>query len=88
MHKVIGEPDMDLDGDPVFHRNLLATFTAPINQIGVPAISAPIRGTGEPPISVQLVGAMWGESELLGIAHTLEAAEVITVEQPPNYFGK
>jgi Asp-tRNA(Asn)/Glu-tRNA(Gln) amidotransferase A subunit family amidase len=88
MHMVIGEEDMDVDGERIFHRKLLATFTSPINQIGVPAISAPIRGTGQPPVSVQLVGPMWGESCLLAVASSLETGGVFSVERPPNYFSK
>jgi Asp-tRNA(Asn)/Glu-tRNA(Gln) amidotransferase A subunit family amidase len=88
MHKVIGDEDMDLDGERIFHRKLLATFTSPLNQIGVPAISAPIRGTGQPPVSVQLVGPMWGESGLLAVASSLETAGVLCLERPPNYFSK
>lgn len=86
MHKVIGDQDMDLDGESVFHRTLLATFTAPINQIGAPAIAAPIPGTGTPPISVQLIGPLWGESRLLAIASTLETASVLGTSPPPTFF--
>lgn len=88
MTKVIGDDDMDLDGTNVTHRSLLAAFTAPINQIGVPSLVAPITGTGTPPVSVQLIGPMWGESRLLAIAGALETAGVFTADRPPNYFGK
>ena len=77
MHKIIGEENMDLDGESVFHRDLLSRFPAPMNQIGAPAIAAPIPGTGTPPVSVQLIGPLWGESRLLGIAAALETAEAI-----------
>ncbi len=86
MQKVIGEPTMDLDGEQVHHRTLLAAFTAPINQIGAPSIAAPISGTGTPPVSVQLVGPMWGESKLLAIAATLESRGVLSPICPPTYF--
>ena len=88
MHKVIGQDDMDLDGEQVFHRTLLSAFTAPINQIGAPSIAAPITGTGTPPVSVQLIGARWNESTLLGIAMSLEAAGIISTQRPPNFFGE
>jgi Asp-tRNA(Asn)/Glu-tRNA(Gln) amidotransferase A subunit family amidase len=88
MTKTIGEDEMDLDGTKVSHRKLLATFCAPINQIGVPSLAAPITGTGAPPVSVQLVGAMWGESRLLAIADALETANVFATERPPNFLGK
>ena len=86
MRKVIGTDDMELDGESVFHRTLLAAFTAPINQIGAPSIAAPIPGTGEPPVSVQLIGPRWGESKLLGIAGALESLDVIGAASPPVFF--
>jgi Asp-tRNA(Asn)/Glu-tRNA(Gln) amidotransferase A subunit family amidase len=86
MRKIIGDEDMDLDGDSVFHRALLATFTATINQIGAPSIAAPIPGTGTPPVSVQLIGPLWGESQLLAIATTLEESEALRATHPPVYF--
>jgi Asp-tRNA(Asn)/Glu-tRNA(Gln) amidotransferase A subunit family amidase len=86
MAKVIGNEDMDLDGERVFHRTLLAPFNGPINQIGAPSIAAPIQGTGTPPVSVQLIGPLWGESRLLGIATTLETAGVLGTSPPPTSF--
>jgi Asp-tRNA(Asn)/Glu-tRNA(Gln) amidotransferase A subunit family amidase len=88
MAKMIGEHEMDLDGEKVPHRSLLATFTAPINHIGVPSLSAPITGTGAPGVSVQLIGPIWGESKLLAIAGALETAGVFTAERPPNFLGE
>jgi len=87
MRKVIGDDDMDLDGENVFHRTLLAPFTAPINQIGAPSIAAPVAGTGDPAVSVQMVGSLWGESNLLAIAAAFEAAGVLAAERPPIFFG-
>lgn len=87
MHKIIGEENMDLDGESVFHRDLLSRFPAPMNQIGAPAIAAPIPGTGTPPVSVQLVGPLWGESRLLGIAEALETAGVLAASPPPVFFN-
>jgi Asp-tRNA(Asn)/Glu-tRNA(Gln) amidotransferase A subunit family amidase len=86
MRKMIGDQDMDLDGQSVFHRKLLASFTAPINQIGAPSIAAPVAGTGGPPVSVQLIGPRWGESVLLGVAAALETAGVLGVLPPPVFF--
>ncbi len=86
MRKVIGDEDMDLDGERVFHRTLLAPFNGPINQIGAPSIAAPIPATGTPPVSVQLIGPLWGESRLLGIAAALETAGVLGVTSPAVYF--
>jgi len=87
MRKIIGNDGMDLDGENVFHRVLLASFTAPINQIGAPSIAAPVAGTGDPPVSVQLVGPLWAESKLLAIGATLEAAGAIASKRPPTFLG-
>jgi aspartyl-tRNA(Asn)/glutamyl-tRNA(Gln) amidotransferase subunit A len=87
MRKVIGDDDMDLDGESVFHRTLLASFTAPINQIGAPSLAAPILNSGAPPVSVQLIGPMWGESRLLTIAAGLESADVFGTSSPPSFFS-
>ncbi|MDK1019901.1 MAG: amidase [Actinomycetota bacterium] len=88
MRKVIGDEQMDLDGESVPHRTLLASFTAPINQIGAPSLAAPIPGTGTPPVSVQLIGPMWGEARLLATASALEACGVLASGEPEKYFGK
>jgi Asp-tRNA(Asn)/Glu-tRNA(Gln) amidotransferase A subunit family amidase len=86
MRKVIGDEDMDLDGERVFHRTLLAPFNGPINQIGAPSIAAPIPGTGTPPVSAQLIGPLWGESRLLGIATALESAGILGTTPPPIFY--
>jgi Asp-tRNA(Asn)/Glu-tRNA(Gln) amidotransferase A subunit family amidase len=87
MTKVIGDDDVDIDGRKVFHREALARFTAPINRIRVPALSLPVAGTAGQGVSVQLVGPMWSESGLLGIASTLESERVLEVRRPPIFLG-
>ena len=84
--KTIGADDVDIDGTPVFHRIPLASFTAPINAIGVPALSMPVSGTGAPPISVQLIGPAWSEAALLAIARHLESKGVVGFSPPPHQF--
>jgi Asp-tRNA(Asn)/Glu-tRNA(Gln) amidotransferase A subunit family amidase len=86
MRKVIGDEEMDLDGERMFHRTLLATFTSPINQIGAPTIAAPIPNSGAPPVSIQLIGPLWGESTLLAITTTLEATGALGTSKPPTFF--
>ncbi len=88
MHKRIGNDDIDVDGECLFHRPLLSSFTAPINQIGLPAISAPAADTGAPGVSVQLIGARWSEAELLSVAAQLEASGAIGVQTPPVSFAE
>lgn len=86
--KVIGNDDMTVDGVRYFHRLLLARYTAPINRIRVPALSAPVRIADRKGESVQLVGPMWSESRLLGLASLLESNDVIGVGLPPIHFDE
>ncbi|MCB1245780.1 MAG: amidase, partial [Acidimicrobiia bacterium] len=87
MRKRIGAPDVDIDGRLVFHRSAFAMFTAPINRIGVPALAAPIPGTGAVPVSVQLVTDRLGDEVLLSVASDLEAAGVIGVADRGSGIG-
>ncbi len=52
LRKVIGDPDMMIDGVSHFHRAALASFTATINRIGLPSLAAPVEGFDGPPPSV------------------------------------
>lgn len=81
--KVIGEPDMDIDGDRVFHRTVIAQNTWPVNRVGNPALALPIGGPGIPPASLQLTGPRWGEAGLLAIGAGLERARIVATERPP-----
>jgi len=85
--KEIGVDDVDIDGTAVFHRVPLASFTAPINAIGVPALAMPILGSGAPPVSVQLIGPVWSESRLLTMARWLESIGVVGFDPPPLSFS-
>jgi aspartyl-tRNA(Asn)/glutamyl-tRNA(Gln) amidotransferase subunit A len=85
--KVIGEDDMDIDGERIFHRAVIAQYTWPINRAGNPALALPIQSGGTPPASLQLVGPRWGEAALLEIGLGLEDADIVKVEQPPIFFG-
>jgi Asp-tRNA(Asn)/Glu-tRNA(Gln) amidotransferase A subunit family amidase len=84
--KTIGVDDVDIDGTPVFHRVPLASFTAPINAIGIPSLSMPITGIGKPPVSVQLIGPAWSEAKLLTIASHLEFYSHVGFTPPPTTF--
>jgi aspartyl-tRNA(Asn)/glutamyl-tRNA(Gln) amidotransferase subunit A len=83
LRKVIGEPDMVIDGETHFHRSLLASFTSPINRMGVPALAAPVAGFDGPPPSVQLVAPMWHEHIILELGSILETAGVLRSGHPP-----
>ena len=86
--KVIGEPDMDIDGEAVFHRTVLSSYTWPVNRAGNPALVLPIPNSGTPPASLQLIGPHHGETGLLAIGRALEAAGVVSVEEPDFFLGE
>ena len=86
--KRIGDEDMDIDGTAVFHRRVLAAFTAPLNRIGVPALALPLPSDSKPPVSIQLIGPAWGEARLLEIGSALESAGIAAVARPPHWFGE
>ena len=81
--KVIGQPDMDIDGESIFHRLVIAQNTWPVNRVGNPALALPIQSNGTPPASMQVIGRRWGESDLLEIGLGLELAGVVGVGPPP-----
>lgn len=85
--KTIGVDTVSVKGGQVPHRDALATFTAPINRIGVPALAMPVTSTPRQGVSVQLVGPMWSEARLLAIGAALEAANVTAVAPPPIFFS-
>ena len=87
MHKTIGEDDITVDGEQVHHRQVLSPFTAPLNRAGVPALALPIAGTGEPPVSVQLVAPKWHEARLLSVGAALEGAGAVSSPEPPIFFA-
>lgn len=86
LRKRIGDDDVDVDGVVVHHREALARFTSPVNRMRVPALAAPVAGTDDPGVSVQLVGPMWSEGALLGVAAALESAGVLQARRPPVFF--
>lgn len=87
MVKVIGVDDMDIDGQPVFHRTVLSSSTWPVNRTGNPALALPIPGSSRPPASLQMVGPRFGEARLLGIGLGLEESGLIGAGHPPIFFG-
>ena len=82
----IGDDDMDIDGERIFHRAVLAQYTWPVNRAGNPALALPIESDGTPPSSLQLIGPRWGEASLLAIGLGLEEAGIVKVEEPPVFF--
>lgn len=82
--KVIGDADMDIDGDRVFHQKVIAQNTWPVNRAGNPALALPIAGPGIPPASLQLIGPRWGEATLLEIGAGLERDRIVGSNRPPT----
>ena len=86
--KPIGVDDIDVDGEPVFYRRLLAETTAPVNRLGLPALALPLPDRGViPPASLQLIGPAWGEARLLALGTALEAGGVARTGTPSIWFG-
>ncbi|HMM41648.1 MAG TPA: amidase [Thermomicrobiales bacterium] len=84
-HRARGD-DVTLDGQPASY-DLLAGYCRPFNLTGHPVVTLPAGSSPEGlPIGVQLVGARWSESRLLGIAQSMAAAlPEIGVRHPPGY---
>lgn len=80
--KVIGEPDVDVDGTRIFHRTVIAQNTWPVNRVGNPALAVPIESEGTPPASLQIIGPRWGEADLLEIGLGLETDGVVGLDRP------
>ena len=91
-HKAIGEDTMQIHttdihtSETFFHRQLLASFTAPINRIGLPSLAAPIAQESGLPFSVQLIAPKWHEHTILEAAKRLESSGIFASGVPPRAF--
>ena len=85
--KRIGVDTMDVAGTVYQHRVPLATWTAPINRLGLPAVALPLSSPGVPPPSLQLVGRANRELDLLGVGAALETAGLVSTSRPWIWFG-
>lgn len=66
--KLIGQDDI---GDK-HHRSVLSYFTSIVNHALHPAIALPLTGSGAPPASLQVIGPLQSEPELIGLGRWLE----------------
>lgn len=79
--KVIGE---DMIGD-LHYRTVISYFSSVVNQSLHPAIAMPLTDTGSPPVSLQAIGDMYSELELIALGRSLEKAGVVAFEAAPSY---
>ncbi|MDX1450138.1 MAG: hypothetical protein R3246_13870 [Acidimicrobiia bacterium] len=77
VRKQIGEDTMPTPAGPRPYRLVLSWFTALVNHMGTPALSAPLPGTGSPPVALQLIAPWWQEHRLLELAAFLENQGVV-----------
>jgi len=82
--KIIGEPAVVVDGQARSYRLVLSWFSSLVNHMGVPALAMPLRHTGSPPPSLQLIGPWWSEQRLLSLGRALEHAGVVEFRPPPS----
>ncbi|MDX1468032.1 MAG: amidase [Acidimicrobiia bacterium] len=66
------------------HRAVLSYFTALVNQALHPAIAMPLARSGSPPASLQAIGPMGSEAQLIGFARGLESEGVVGFSPPPE----
>ncbi len=72
--KPIGQEMLDLTSGATHYRSPLSHFTSLVNNAGLPALAVPIKGSGRPPVSLQLIGSAWSETRLLAMGRGLESA--------------
>jgi aspartyl-tRNA(Asn)/glutamyl-tRNA(Gln) amidotransferase subunit A len=81
--KVIGE---DSIGDR-HYRAVLSWFTALVNHALLPAIALPLSGTGAPPVSLQAIGPLGSETDLIGFGRSLVDAGLAGFSPAPMASG-
>lgn len=79
--KVIGE---DMIGD-LHYRVVVSYFSAVVNHSLHPAMAMPLADTGSPPVSLQAIGAMYSEVELVALGRSLEEAGVVAFRAAPGH---
>lgn len=64
------------------YRPVLSYYTAVVNHALHPALALPIANSGSPPASVQVIGPLLSEAELIGMGHQLERAGLVAYRPP------
>jgi aspartyl-tRNA(Asn)/glutamyl-tRNA(Gln) amidotransferase subunit A len=83
MRKAIGE---DMIGDR-HYRAVLSWFTAIVNHALHPAIALPLAGTGAPPVSLQAIGPLGSETDLIQFGRSLVGAGLAGFSPAPMASG-
>lgn len=80
-HKVIGQ---DMIGEKS-HRTVLSYFSAIVNHALHPALALPVANSGAPPVSLQVIGNVDSEADLIGFGRWLEDVGIVGfTPAPPN----
>ena len=83
LRKTIGEETVQLGGEEVHYVVGKASFTTPVNHMGLPALAVPLPGGSAPPPSAQFIGRPWSETRLLEVGLALEEVGLIEAREPP-----
>lgn len=68
------------------YRSVLSYFSALVNHSLHPALALPLRGTGSPPASLQVIGRPQSEAALLGFGRALEGQDLAGFESSSPKF--
>lgn len=84
--KVIGEDEIDIDGQPQHFRFVLSWFSALVNHAGLPALVLPLQTSapGVPP-AIQFIAPWWQEHTLLEVGLMMEQSGLSAVVAPPGF---
>lgn len=68
------------------YRAVVSYFTALVNHSLHPAMALPLRSSGSPPASLQVIGSLGSEPDLIAFARSLEQTGLATFNTPPLEF--
>lgn len=84
LQKTIGDDTISIDGTGHFYRPVLSWFSALVNHLNLPALTAPLALEGKPPPSLQIIGPAWTEERLLELGRRLEHAGIAAFTTAAN----
>ncbi len=80
MRKTIGENEIAGSN----YRTVLSWFTSIVNIAHLPAVALPLLRSGQPPVSIQVIGPPGSELTLLTLARSWEGQGLVGFALPPN----